>query len=733
MKSLRYAGFMGLLGILPVAHAQTGSETTATNTGATSLLEEIVVSGTKKSAPESAQDVPISTTAFGVAELESRAFVSLQNLSFSMPNVALEDIGSVPGIQNFTIRGLGINSSIPSIDPAVGVFVDGVYLGVSYGTIFDTFNVDSIEVFRGPQGVLFGRNVTGGAILLRTRRPDGEYRVRAKAGLESGPKWTLAGSVEGSLIDDRLFGLLTVYGKDNSGTIPNTTWHRDVGEMQTVFVRPTFVYHPSDDLRIDVMLEHGSNKGDGYIPQRPMSQDPLDLSDNISSHHNKIGYSDQEWNQAIVEAILDVGPNATITNTFGWRELDADTEGDADASPLDLFHLGIFFSQHQISNELRYNWAREKWDTVLGLYYFKQAFSTRERRSLLGSLLPQPIEVAGGGDQDHTTWGVYGNVDYNLTDALTMTAGLRWTGEDKDATIYTLGTCDFQSKRCGRAVPILDGGHTWRNWSPKVGLDWAVSDNLMLYGTWTKGYRSGGYNLRVTAPTAFPGPTKEETATAYELGLKADSSNGRYRFNMDVFFTDLADLQREVNTNDPVLGIVQGIFNTADGEIVGSEIESSAMLTDRLRMDWSVGYMDFRYTDVRFDLTGDGVINDKDKDLILPRLAKWSYNVGLQFNDLAAGAGKHLDARVDYGYRQKAPYTDNNLGMLPAVSMLDAKVELTFDNLKFPLRISVYGKNLLDRVVLGSNAPLPWPSLGASRTSALAEGRILGVQAQLEL
>lgn len=697
-------------------------------------MEEIVVRATKMRAGEVAQDVPIAISALGAAELDSRKIVLLQDLGFALPNVALDDIGSVPGIQNFTIRGLGINSSIPSIDPAVGVFTDGVYLGVSYGTNLDTFNLESVEILRGPQGVLFGRNVTGGAVLVRTRRPDGANRVRGKIGVENGPKWTVAGSIEGSLLGDKLFGLLTVYGKDNRGSIPNTTWNRDVGEMETFFARPTFVYRPTDDLHVDLILEHGTNKGDGYVPQAALSQDPLDISDNVSTRHNYIGYSDQTWNQATVETVYNLNANSTITNTLGWRELDADTAGDADASPLDLFNLGIFFKQHQVSDELRYNWTSGAWDTAFGVYYFEQSFTTRERRSLLGSLRAGvPIEVAGGGDQDHTTWGVFANADFRVTESVTLTGGVRRTGENKDVSIYTLGTCDFESTSCGNAVPILKDMHTWSNWSPKVGASWKPSDNLMLYASWTKGYRSGGYNLRVTSPSAFPGPTDDEAVSAYEIGFKSQSAGGRFRFNVATFFNELSDLQREVNTSDPVLGIVQGIFNTADGDIFGSEVESTVLLTDKLWLDWSVGYLDFEYTDVRFDLTGDGVVNGKDKSLMLPRLAKWSYNVGLGFRELMVGPGKYMDARVDYGYRDEAPYTDNNLGMLPAVSMLDAKVAVDFENTNYRFRISLYGKNLLDEVVLGSNAPLPWAALGAPRTSALAEGRRYGIEVQLDL
>ncbi|HKK22970.1 MAG TPA: TonB-dependent receptor plug domain-containing protein, partial [Pseudohaliea sp.] len=137
--------------------------------GSAALLEEVVVTARKRE--EGSQDVPLAITAFGADQIEALKIRDLTNLSVGMPNVALDDVGTTRGTANFSIRGLGINSSIPSIDPTVGVFVNGVYLGVNNGIIFDVFDLESIEVLRGPQGILFGRNVTGGAILMNTKKP----------------------------------------------------------------------------------------------------------------------------------------------------------------------------------------------------------------------------------------------------------------------------------------------------------------------------------------------------------------------------------------------------------------------------------------------------------------------------------------------------------------------------------------------------------------------------------
>ncbi len=163
--------------------------------------------GTKKNRTEELQDVPLAISAFNERAIDARQFITIEDLSFASPNVTLDQIGTTPGVQNFSIRGLGINSLIPSVDPTVGLFMDGVYLGITTGVVVDTFDLESIEILRGPQGLLFGRNVTGGAVLLRSKRPTGEFGAKAKINYETGPQYSASAVVEGSL---------TFYGKNLS-------------------------------------------------------------------------------------------------------------------------------------------------------------------------------------------------------------------------------------------------------------------------------------------------------------------------------------------------------------------------------------------------------------------------------------------------------------------------------------------------------------------------------------
>ena len=160
-------------------------------------LDEVLVTARKRAEAESVQDVPLAVTAFGAEQLEGRHVEDLQGLAFSTPNVMLDDVGTQKGVANFTIRGLGINSSIPSVDPTVGTFVDGVYMGINGGIVYDFFDVESIEILRGPQGILFGRNVTGGAVLIRTRAPSDEFTANFKMSTTDDMDKVIAASVSG--------------------------------------------------------------------------------------------------------------------------------------------------------------------------------------------------------------------------------------------------------------------------------------------------------------------------------------------------------------------------------------------------------------------------------------------------------------------------------------------------------------------------------------------------------
>ena len=729
------------------------------------ITDEIIVTATKKAGGENVQDVPIAMTIMGAAQLDALQIRDLAGLGFKMPNVALDDIGTARGTANFSIRGLGVNSSIPSIDPAVGVFVDGMYLGINGGVIFDTFDLESIEVLRGPQGVLFGKNVTGGAVLVNTADPSFDFGVKAKVAVESGLRGTGAnyyamGSVAGPIMGDTVAGKLAVYYNNDEGWFKNSLDGSNIGKADTFIVRPSLKFAPSDGVDIILKLEHGESGGDGPVGQSHTNGSGVDGQvvnfgrNSFGASINETGDTDVDWNHIIAEANFDVAfGDGTITNIFAWREFNQSGTSDIDSTPLSVFHAAFETDQDQVSNELRYAGTFDNFDVTTGVFYFKQNLGYDEARNLLGVLTPSgapALTQHGGGAQDHKTVGAFANVDINVNERAAITAGIRYTDEKKDVLIASLfrnlnSPCSVISGTCTPDFPGPNdnGSFNSSNWSPTIGLKFDGDNDLRLYGHWKRAYRAGGYNFRNTSPAGSPGPFRDEQVDTFEIGLKKEWP-GLARLNASVFKTGIKDMQREVNLASGASGVVQIIRNTADADIKGIELDGQIIVSDNFLIDASIGLLDGDYTNILFDISGDGVVNDTDLGLDIPRLASATANIGFIYDHDLGDLGT-LTARANYSHRGEAAYTDNNLGILNAADRIDASLALSMNDGR--TRLSLYGKNLTNNVQHGNDTQLP-ACLGAPANlqsipcaagfplggafAPLAKGRVVGLELQVD-
>jgi iron complex outermembrane receptor protein len=710
--------------------------------GASTMLEEVVVTARKRE--ESAQDVPLAITAFGSAQIESLKVRDLTNLSVGMPNVALDDIATTRGSANFSIRGLGINSSIASIDPTVGLFVDGVYMGNNVGVIFDMFDVESVEVLRGPQGILFGRNVTGGAILLNTKKPgdefEGKIRAAVDGGGDGGNNMYLMGSVGGAVSDTFALKLSAYYNNDD-GWFKNPFDGSNQGAIEQTMIRPVAVWTPNENTELVLRYEYTEIDGDGPTSQTHTNGSGVPGAfanferDSFDFSIDERGFQKVKTDFVSAELNIDVGfGDGTITNIFGWRESESSSNADIDAQPVWLFHAPAWLNTDQISNELRYNGRfGDRSNVTAGVYYFENEINYHERRELLGIATGGVAPAAvfdGGGDYNVETLGVFLAVDFDLSDQWILNTGLRYTREEKDANIASLSAniglpCNVVTT-ADCPFDFVDSD-SWTNVSPKIGLTYEISDGSLAYGHWTQGVRSGGYNLRNTSfnPADTPGPFDEETVDSFEIGYKSTHEWGR--LNAAVFYNTIDDMQREINLPGPI-GVIQLIRNTADATITGVEVDGSFGLTDNLILLASVGVIDAGYDEVRIDLNGDGVIDEADKALDLPRAAELTYSIGFT-HDLELGQWGYLTSRINYAYRDESAYTDNNLGFITDQSILDAGLD--FYSRGGDWVFSIYGRNILDEVKHGGDTQLP-VDIGGVPTggtfSPLAKGRVIGAE-----
>ena len=358
--------------------------------------------------------------------------------------------------------------------------------------------------------------------------------------------------------------------------------------------------------------------------------------------------------------------------------------------------------------------------------------------------------------------GAFASGQFNITEAFSVIAGIRWSREEKDGAVTYIrprpecsvvgGTCPTSGTN--PFIPTENNGFvdsdSWSNWSPKLGLQYAFADS-QIYAHWTRGYRSGGYNFRITNANVFENVVvpatggnfsfDQEKVDNYEIGGKFQTADAAFTLNLAAYVTKVTDMQREVNQSSPTAGVSQFILNTADATIFGVEAESRMRVSDDLLITANIGLIDDDYDEVRFDISGDGVINDADTALRLPRVPEITWGVGL-LHELNLG-NSAIVSRVNLQYRDEFAYTDNNFGYIQDVTNLDANIawETPMEGLTF----SIYGRNLLDEVQAGGDTQLPFGgplSNGVNRPfdqfpaagtlSPLSKGRQVGVEALFE-
>ena len=745
-----------ILPVLPIS---------AYGAGATDvIMEEIMVYGTKKSSAQAVQETPAQVAAFSSDYLEATHVLNIEDLSFSTPNVQLESVGTQVSFAAFSIRGLGVDNSTPTIDPNVGTFIDGVYAGVPFGVVTDTFDLESVEIYKGPQALLFGRNVTGGAVLMRSKRPSGEFGVDVKLAAEEESTYIGAFAIEGALIPDVLAGRLSLQYKDDDGWFENDFLNDDVGDSTTEFIRGSLLYTPTDRIELTFIFEDGDTEGhqtavnnvfdrtNGSInfdnPQTPQN-------DSFNVVHDYVGLTDLEWQQATFEASIQVGEQGLITNIMGYREVESLSETDVDGvnqfvppsldgrSLLDI--IGIYkIRQHQFSNELRYNQVvNEDWEFTAGLVYFTQesAYGTGLWRG--GQVgIPHPSNVFGGGTQENDSWSFYFNTEIALTETFALNGGFNYLVEDKDVRIVprapstlSSGQCTLDGYTCDWSQG-LKSDDDWSNFSPKLGFTWQVLQDGHIYGHVARAFRSGFFNVRQTNPNLINlNATDVEEHTSYELGIKSDWADGRFRLNAAVFFQDIEDLARSAGGEVIINGLpspFQDLLNVGDAEISGFEIDTVALIGDNLVITAAVGYLDGDITDAKaninasrtngaIDVSGDG----EDEGLGIVRLSQWSTNLGLVY-DMNLGDMGVLTFRADHSYRSEAAARDDNAVFFPATNLVNAG--LTYEPLEGNWRISLYGKNLTDKVIYKTLFPL-----SNQNFAPIGKGRRYGLEFRYQL
>jgi iron complex outermembrane receptor protein len=697
-----------------VAMASAISTTAAVAQEQTLVLEEVIVTARKRK--ESLQEVPISVTAL-TTELAKSSIRNLRDIEGYSPNVTIDNSGAGPGAASISIRGVSYQEVDKSLDPSVGVIVDGVYMGTNVGQILNNFDIAQIDILRGPQGTLFGKNTTGGVINVVRNKPTGELGGEIRAAFGSWGLQDYKGLFNFPIFEGKLAGKIYATNASDDGWLKNTTINEDTSRIDSSSYGFSLLATPTEDFEAlfsydrleddsDIVGGHNFNQDDslicilGGVGIPGLDENETCASLDTGSDEDHVSMNDHQYASVETDAYTlnmqwDIGPGV-ITSITGYRENVEFRRAEYDVSAADFFALYFDQDYDQFSQEI--NFASTFSDTiefVVGAYYWESEYSQQsETVGLIYNtfLLGKPPGTTSFLRQNQKTESIaaYFSGDWHITDALTATLGVRHTQEEKDFNAHTVE--DVLNGVVITEPEYAQADEDWSETTPKLGLSYQLDDDIFLFASYAKGFKSGGYFGRNTGVTALTTSYAPEFVETYELGMKSDWLNSRVRFNATAFFTEYDDKQEEniVPLSDGTVGTI--VSNAATVEMAGLELEFVAALTEKIRLQASYGYIDAEYKDYEADINNDGIITD-NSDLILRRTPENTFGLSATYSDYFGSVGFMGD--VSYRWRDEIETIADNdpIGHVDSFGMWSASADFTIaENYK----VSVYGRNLAD-------------------------------------
>ncbi|WP_269619559.1 TonB-dependent receptor [Zhongshania sp. BJYM1] len=702
-------------------------------------LEEVVVTAQKKT--ESLQDAPISLIAFNSEKLEKLGISDVGDIQSAVPNLSTAPHPTNRNSLTAFIRGVGNADLQVTKDPAVGVYLDGVYLGRAAGLSADIADLEAIEVLRGPQGTLYGRNTTGGAISIRSALPNEEFSLKQK--LSKGNRGYWRTTTQANLPVTDTFMLRAAYSRSaEDGWVENTGDGKDFGEQQKQAIRLAARWLVSDDLSLDYAFDQSEINGGQLAYQitrvtnanaagftafaRESRQSTLSVNNLENSSDDVGGHS--------LTATWLVNDDLTIKSITAYRELDEFAYQDYSASA-HHFSGGTFPSlvasgaeildtrtnkvQDQFSQEIQFlgSFADGKVDYVGGLYYFKEDGSEDQLASLnllaLGGF-PQIAEEYYEIDASAESLAAFSQLEYTpevLEQRLHLTLGLRYTSDKRDATKYD----NLYDNQNGATV---SGDQTSSKFTPSFTIGYDISDDVNAYAKIATAYRAGGFNTRGTE-TRFAQGFDPEELLAYEIGSKAELFNRRVRINLAAFWYEYTDLQ--VDQSDPVNIIATDTFNAGEATMSGAEMDLTALITRDLQLNVSYGYLNANYDS--FIQYGQEVSQSKN----VPSAPQHSYNVSLDYSrPISIG---ELSAAVNYSWEDEYFFSTQGIARKDDVGLLGATLGVSAIAIgKSELSVQLWGRNLENKTYAAHE--IDWAASGFV-TTIFGEQRSFGVDLTL--
>lgn len=696
-----------------------GTQALAQQAGGAPQLEEVVVTAQHRS--ENLQDTSASISALTARDIEGSGVKRIEDISTSLPNVYISP--RELRTTSISIRGISADLNNPGLDQGVGVYVDGVYMGRAATINSNLFDLERIEVLRGPQGTLYGRNTIAGAVNFISAKPGPTPHVQAQASYGDYNAVSANALVSGP-ITDKIFASAAVSTDRRDGFVKNLATGTELDDINSLAGKLAVVLAPGGDWDITLRADAGRDRthsgafdilDNGVFTGAPFADaDPWDRQVaqdyDTTQDRDLFGFSGElNWHAA----------GGVVTAVTGYRGYTRNNVQDNDYTVLDLLGSGVHERQRQFSQEVRFaSDAANRFNYVVGAYYFHQSLDTVSTATIgpdLG-IYPTRTPVFINGDVDTTSGAVFGRAVYRLTDQLSLVGGLRYTSEKKDLLFSQVGD-PFQVLAPNIAPRNLSISED--NVSPLATIEWRPREGVLGYVTFSKGFKAGGFNVFSVSATA-DAKYKSESVDNYEAGFKADFLDRRLRLNGSVFYMDYTNLQ--ANQLILVGGLPQfQTSNAAKAHSAGLELELAARPTQELQFTAAYGYLDASYSSYP-NATAAGADYTDNTLPLAPHhnaslAAEWTHPVGDSLEFVLRG---------EASYRSRIFFAADNAYESGGLTLFNARASIQAADGRW--RATLWGRNLSDETYAINRFAGPIvpgqvvQSLGAPRTFGVELG-----------
>lgn len=729
--ALRVAVALALFGAGPVAGADESG---------TLALEEVIVTATKQEI--SLNDTPAAISAVPASAIGPGGIQEIRDLSTTIPNLS---VGDQFGVNRTFIRGIGMTSIDLGADGAVAFLQDGAMIPRPSQQLTGFYDLERIEVLRGPQGTLYGRGATAGVVNLVTKKPTEELDgyVRLTAGNYSA--YTVEGAVGGALVGDTLQGRISGKLDKRDGYGENLTTGSDIDDLDTQAVRGILRWQPSDAVTVDLVADYfkeddnnyafhyfgttatpedflahnllgGQTIFDYYAPSSPDQRNIVSDQDPTNDREGSSATGIVEWK---------INDDWSLRSVTSWRTFDRFMQDDLDASDVNMFGVNNYIEESDSwSEDITFTGKALGLSWLAGANYFHEEMHGEVKVPLTnfavlanflnGTNFPadafDSLNYWQNGDVEVDAWGAFVEGKYDFSEKLSVTAGLRYNYEKRKGTGY------FEFDLLDPPVTPTDKSKSWDDWTPKLLVEYRTGADGMLYAQYTQGFKSGVINIGSTNDVIDP-----ETVDAYEVGYKTTFADGRASLRTAAFYYDYSNLQVGYVNEDSVVQTV----NAASAENKGIELELTARLTEGLTGDFSATWLDATYTEF---VTGDYRQGFAQVDLSgnhLQNAPKYTLRAALDYRRPLGDAGA-LVANVEGTYQDKVYFTEFNNADAEQDAYGMLNLSAGYEGNDGQWSVTGWVRNATDEFVISNNI-ITAPLYGSIRVGSLMPPRTYGL------